>query len=149
AASATNLTITFTTQPTPGDLTAVVTSNGLSSGAAVQVATITDAPLTPTGGFTVTATEGSDSGSQTVATFTDGNPTAPLSDFTATIDWGDGSTPDAGVITQPGGVGTKFVVMGAHTYAEESAPGTPYTITVSITDVGGPTATATSSATVA
>jgi hypothetical protein len=41
AASATQLTITFTTQPTIGHLTAVVTTNGVSSGAAVQVATIT------------------------------------------------------------------------------------------------------------
>jgi hypothetical protein len=40
AASATQMTVTFTTQPTtPGVLTAIVTSNGVSSGAAVQVAT--------------------------------------------------------------------------------------------------------------
>src|SRR5262249_55561161 len=99
-----------------------------------------------TGSFTVTATEGIDSGSQTVATFADANPTAPLSDFAATIDWGDGSGPSTATITRPGGVGTDFVVSGNHTYAEEGAF---YTITVSITDVGGSTVSATSSATVA
>ena len=41
AATTTQLTITFTTQPTSvGNLTAVVTTNGFSSGAAVQVATV-------------------------------------------------------------------------------------------------------------
>ena len=53
AATATQLTVTFTTQPTStGSLTAVVTSNGGTSGAAVQVATIVAAP-------TVTANSGS------------------------------------------------------------------------------------------
>ena len=41
-ASATALTVTFSVKPTTvGSLTAVVTSNGLSSGAPVQVATVT------------------------------------------------------------------------------------------------------------
>ena len=42
AATATSLTVTFTTKPaSAGSLTAVVTTNGQSSGAAVQVATVT------------------------------------------------------------------------------------------------------------
>jgi hypothetical protein len=41
AASATSLTVTFSTPPTLGSLTAVVTVNGLSSGAPVPVATVT------------------------------------------------------------------------------------------------------------
>jgi hypothetical protein len=40
SASATQLTVTFTTPPAEGSLTAVVTSNGVSSGTAVQVATV-------------------------------------------------------------------------------------------------------------
>ena len=45
AATATQLTVTFSTQPTStGNLMAVVTSNGGSSGAAVQVATVVAAP---------------------------------------------------------------------------------------------------------
>jgi hypothetical protein len=72
-----------------------------------------------------------------VATFTDDNPTAPLTDYTtspggAVITWGDGSSPSAGTVTQPGGLGTVFEVSGTHTYA---ANGT-YTISVKVTDVG-------------
>ena len=40
AATATSLTVTFATPPTGGTLTAVVTTNGEASGAAVQVATV-------------------------------------------------------------------------------------------------------------
>ena len=72
-----------------------------------------------------------------VAQFTDGNPTAPLSDFTATIDWGDGSPQSAGQVFQPGGPGTAFFVMGNHTYAQPSPAGIPYVVTVTVNDVGG------------
>ena len=58
-----------------------------------------------------------------VGSFTDGNPTAPVSDFTATIDWGDGTLPSAGTISQPGGVGTAIIVSGAHTYADAGVNG--------------------------
>ena len=40
AATATSLTVTFSTAPTAGNLTAVVTTDAVNSGAAVQVATI-------------------------------------------------------------------------------------------------------------
>jgi uncharacterized delta-60 repeat protein len=50
-----------------------------------------------------------------VATFLDNDPNAPSSDFSASIDWGDGTT-SAGTISQPGGIGTVFVVNGAHIY---------------------------------
>jgi hypothetical protein len=71
-----------------------------------------------------------------VATFTDVNPTAPLSDFMATIDWGDGTT-TSGVITQPGGAGTAFSVSGMHTYISA----TTHIFTVTVTDAGGSSAT--------
>src|SRR5207247_5720188 len=85
-----------------------------------------------------------------VASFTDANPTAPLTDFTtgtggASINWGDGTSSTAGAVTQPGGMGTAFVVSGSHTYAEEGS----YTTTISITDKGGSTKSATPPATVA
>ena len=73
-----------------------------------------------------------------VATFTDANPLAPLSDFplaNATIQWGDGATSNATAITQPGGVGTVFYVFGSHTYTEEGVS----TVSVSIRDIGGAT----------
>ncbi|HEV2946003.1 MAG TPA: VCBS repeat-containing protein [Gemmataceae bacterium] len=75
--------------------------------------------------------------SGSVATFTDANPQAPLSDFTGlnnvTIDWGDGSATTTGTVTQPGGTGTAFVVTGSHTYGEEGH----HTFRVTIHDIGG------------
>jgi hypothetical protein len=74
---------------------------------------------------------------ETVATFTDANPGAPVSDFTATIDWGDGTT-SAGTITAlPGG---GFAVSGDHEYKRKGT----YSVTVDIADDGGSTATAVS-----
>src|SRR5207253_2953365 len=86
-----------------------------------------------TGGFVVTASEGSDSGSQTVATFTDPGGAEGVGDYSASINWGDGSAATSGVITVSAGV---FTVKGSHTYAEESAAdhagSNPYTITVTL-----------------
>ena len=48
AATPTSLTVTFSSSPSVGALTAVVTSFGGSSGAAVQVATVVAAPTVPT-----------------------------------------------------------------------------------------------------
>jgi hypothetical protein len=78
----------------------------------------------------------------TVATFTDTNHTAVAGDFTATIDWGDGTT-TTGTVTGAGGT---FTVAGSHTYA---AAGTD-TIKVKLVDdaPGTASATATTTATV-
>jgi len=78
-----------------------------------------------------------------VATFEDDNPAAGPADFTATIDWGDGSPTSAGTI---GFSSAAFVVLGSHTYADEGA----FTVTVTIADVapGTGTATATDTATI-
>jgi hypothetical protein len=129
------------------DVTSVTvtdTSLALNTATASGFAVVSDAPITASPvtlpGFGVNQS----SGPLEVATFTDGNPTAPLSDFSALIDWGDGSS-SAGTITQPGGTGTTFDVSGSHTY---TASGT-YTVTVDISDVGGSTGTASDSADVA
>ncbi len=71
-----------------------------------------------------------------VATFTDGNSAAPLTNFSATINWGDGTAISSGAITQPGGISTTFAVSGSHTY---TAHGT-YTVEVTVNDIGGSTA---------
>jgi len=61
-----------------------------------------------------------------VATFNDSSgDTVLLSGLTATIQWGD-SNSSSGTITQPGGVGTAYLITGTHNYA---APGS-YTFTV-------------------
>lgn len=78
-----------------------------------------------------------------VAVFEDDNPAATSSDFTATIDWGDGSPTTIGSI---GSSSAAFVVLSQHTYADEGA----FTVTVTISDVspGTGTATTTDTATV-
>jgi hypothetical protein len=89
-----------------------------------------------------------------VASFTDGNPTSTTADFTATIDWGDGTPPTAGVVSQPGGTGTAYIVSGSHTYADSgvnSGTGTTtgsFTIQVFIQDDDGSRLTVTNTATV-
>jgi hypothetical protein len=55
------------------------------SGSASYSVTVSDPPVNPTGGFSVTATEGQDSGSQTVATFSDPGGPEVLSDYSANI----------------------------------------------------------------
>jgi hypothetical protein len=73
-----------------------------------------------------------------VATFTDANTaTSSTADFTATIDWGDGSAPSAGTVTGSAG---SYTVSGSHSY---TATG-PFTVKAHIADDGGSTADATS-----
>ncbi len=74
-----------------------------------------------------------------VASFTDGDPTSTISDFQTTIDWGDGTPMTAGTVSQPGGVGTPFIVSGSHTYADAGVNGGvgTYAIQVFIQDAGG------------
>ncbi|HLM86566.1 MAG TPA: choice-of-anchor Q domain-containing protein [Solirubrobacteraceae bacterium] len=76
-----------------------------------------------------------------VAKFTDANPAGTVSDYTASIEWGDGSHTTGTIATAVGG----FTVSGAHTYAAAGA----YPTSVTITDTGGASATATGSANVA
>jgi hypothetical protein len=74
-----------------------------------------------------------------VATLHDANTAAPAGDFTATIDWGDGTT-TAGAITANGG--GNFTVSGTHVYSTNG----PFTVTVVIHDAGGSAVTVSSTA---
>jgi large repetitive protein len=102
-----------------------------------------------------------------VGEFDVANPNAQPSDFTATIDWGDGTSASAGVIQQLmhilpmdngpaiSSIGStpvnffdstypRFYVTGDHTYVQAGS----YTIKVSITDNAGHSGTITSTASV-
>ena len=105
---------------------------------ASRAAAVADAALTATSS---PAFVSANPVSGTLATFTDANPGATAADFTSgggstTVDWGDGST-SPGTVTQTGS--GQFAVSGTHTYAALG----PYTVTISIKDDGGSTATAT------
>lgn len=76
----------------------------------------------------------------TVANLTDGDPAAPLSDFTATIDWGDSSS-SPGTVSGSGG---SYSVAGSHTYASTGF----FNVSVHVDDVGGSTADTTAPCTV-
>jgi N-acetylneuraminic acid mutarotase len=77
----------------------------------------------------------------TVATLTDGNPLASASDYTGTIDWGDGASDNAVFVsTGPGA----FNINGSHTYTNQGA----YQVKVTVNDVDGSTLSLTGSATV-
>ena len=73
--------------------------------------TVSDATLTANAvANPLVATEGTSTGNQVLATFSDANPTAPISDFSGTINWGDGSPLQnfTSANYQPGGVGNPF-----------------------------------------
>ncbi len=89
----------------------------------------------------ISATDGIPANGLTVATFTDLNVNSLPTDFSAVVNWGDGSS-DPGVVDGSNG---SYTVTDNHTYAQ---PGS-YNLSVTVTDSGGSTATATTAQTVA
>jgi hypothetical protein len=75
-------------------------------------------------------TEGTNQ-SALVGTFADTN-TVTASNLTASINWGDGTAPSTGVVSQLGP--HSFGVVGTHNYAEESAVGFPFSVVITIHD---------------
>jgi len=104
--------------------------------------TVSDPAVVAVGGFTLSAVEGSTSGSQSLATFTDPGGAEALADYSADIDWGDGSSATSGSISFNAGV---FTVQGQHTYAEDGSQA----ITVTIHHDTAPDVVVSSSAVVA
>jgi uncharacterized repeat protein (TIGR01451 family) len=125
----------------PFSVKVVLTDNAPSTASATAMASaaVAEADSLTAGATTFSATEGS-AFSGTVATFTDTNPSAPAGDFTATIDWGDGTT-DAGTVS--GAAGGPFTVAGSHTYAEQGT----HSVRVVLTDDAPGTASATANST--
>jgi hypothetical protein len=94
--------------------------NGAVVGTALSKASAAPAPPTlDAKGKLLGATAGQ-SFSGVVATFTDVNSQAAVGDFTATIDWGDGTTSAGTIVADPKG---GFDVTGTHTYANGSQSG--------------------------
>ena len=119
-------------------VTATITDvDNVSNGAtATSTATVADAALSATG-KTLSSTNPVPANT-VVTSFTDADPNGTVADYTATVNWGDGSPPSAGTIAASG---SGFTVSGGHTYPALG----PYTIKVHICDVGGSCADATSS----
>src|SRR5262249_20026733 len=96
------------------------TANDLTSSTAIV-------GLVPGSGTSFSIPEGGPTGAIAVATFDDGNQSDQASDFTASINWGDGTT-TTGVVS--GGTGS-FTVSDSvgHAYADEGSD----TITTTVT----------------
>ena len=107
-----------------------------------STATVADAALTAGQASASGGTEGTGGGSASFS-FTDGNPNATASDFTATVNWGDGSS-SAGTVSKNAD-GSFSVSAPGHTYAEQGKD----TVTVSVSDDGGQTTSGSHGVTVA
>lgn len=97
---------------------------------------ISDAPIDTPAPIGVSGMQGQLLNNVPLLTFVSHNPLAPISSFTAQIDWGDGGT-SIGVVTRIGGglFSSNFLVTGSHTYT--STADSPFTITLSVSDVFG------------
>ena len=102
-----------------------VTDTGGSATVATGNAVIADAPLTAAGLtlgvapspliYNYPAFTGN------VATFTDADPNGTVTDYTASINWGDGVI-TAGTVSANPSVTGQFLVSGTHLYAQAAAP---------------------------
>jgi hypothetical protein len=106
-----------------------------------HIETITPNTVTASGGQTITATETVNTGSQVVATFTD-PANLPLADYSAEINWGDG-TSSTGVVTFNATSGV-YSVSGSHTYDEDGSD----QLAITVHRLGAPDVTLNGTATV-
>jgi hypothetical protein len=106
--------------PTPYTVTVTVDDGYGPAPSQTFTWVVTDAPL-KTQGVPVSAVEGTDTGIVTVATFTTPALNFQAGDFTATVDWGDGTSD---LVTMTGGNGIS-TVSNDHTYAEPQGQGGP------------------------
>ncbi len=114
-----------------GSYAAVVTVVSFSGANATfgDAAIVADAPLIDGIGADFSALAGVVFNGE-VGSFEDSNPNGTVSDFSSTINWGDGTATSSGTVTASSGV---FLVSGSHDY---SLPGS-YSVTVVAQDVGG------------
>jgi hypothetical protein len=117
---------------------------GASSSINVGDAALTAGTLTPPSNPVL----GTPTSSQVLFHFSDANGNATAADFTATVSWGDGSTEtsagnpaDVSVLANPKG---GFDVIGRHTFTQ----GGSLAFAVAVADIGGSTASRTSTLTV-
>src|SRR5262249_39269724 len=112
---------------------------GSSTSASTSTFSVADAALTDTTPVTnYAASLNTSTGTQVLATFSDANPGAALSDFTATVNWGGplAGTPTVSVQqVSSSATASTWEVLGSATY---SAEGT-FTVRVTVIDDGGQT----------
>ncbi len=109
-------------------ITITVTDNNGHTARATGTATVSDATITLTR-FLVSPLAHHAAG--LAAVFADGDPNGQVSDYTAIINWGDGTTATVHVVKNPLGKG--FALAGLHQYTQAGT----YTVTLTVTDNGG------------
>jgi hypothetical protein len=124
----------YTTTVTVGDPDGSTTT-------AVSQAAVADAPLS-SAGIATNAVAGQPF-TANLAVFTDADGGRPAGHYTATVDWGDGSSTSAPAITSA--AAGAYGVSAGHTYATAGS----FPTTVTITDPGGSRTVASSTASVA
>ncbi len=97
-------------------------------------AVVAPASLAPADSFGTPAAAGR-SVSGPLASFTDGNPVSVVADYSAVVDWGDGSQ-SSGTVSGPNG--GPYTVSGSHTYAATNT----YVVSVTLRGPAGASATA-------
>jgi Beta-propeller repeat len=117
------------------------TTDGATSSAAHDIL-VADAPITVVGA-SVGAVEGA-SFSGRVATVNDANAFATAGDFSATIDWGDGTSSSGSVVADSSFTG-QFAVNGDHLYKHAGA----FPVRIAVADAGGSQGNTTAALTVA
>jgi hypothetical protein len=122
-------------------VTVTILKNGTTMAVVSSPVAVADAALAGTG-VSLNPTQGTLLNAVPVARFSDPNLNAALSDYGASIDWGDGNSSAGTISYESSG---SFVVTGSDTYAQAGS----YTITITITDVGGSSITITDPVTVA
>jgi len=139
------VTFTIGTIASGGTVTATITAQATEDGSTSNSASVTSSSPDPntgnnSGSVTTSVAEGSISVSGAirtrsrtltnfqVATFTHASAVEPTSAFSATINWGDGTT-SPGTITLSG---STYVVTGSHTYGNTNR----HTITTTVVEVG-------------
>ena len=102
---------------------------------------VSDAPLTDTTPVkTYAASEGSSTGQQVLATFSDANPSASLSEYTANVNWGatlSGSPTSTIQLVSKTASASIWEVLGSATYAQYGS----FPVAVTVKDVGGQSVT--------
>jgi len=124
-----------TTYPEEGSFAGTVTGSFFCDAGGTHtfetgfVASVADAPLTITAGPSLPAsvTVGQ-SFTTTIASFTDADPAQTAGDYTAQVQWGDGTSSAGTVVAAANG----FAVSATHTYAAANH----YAVRVSVTDHG-------------
>ena len=131
-------TVTYAEKGTDTVSLTVKDSDGSTASTANTSFSVADAPLTDTTPASkLNAVEGHTTGTVVLATFSDANPSAPLADFTAKVNWGGtliGTPPSFSVqLVSRTATASNWEVVGNAIYSDAGL----FTVTVTVSDADG------------